>query len=205
MTHERTHARNAIAHELANLMTAIAGLTEFLGARIESGSPLRRDWELLQLAAQRAVALQSRWVDLNAVHAAELPGCDLGATLLEWQSTLRDVVGPAIDLRLTLRPSSATSVAAERSRVAQVLLGLAAHVRACLPDGGALHIEVASDEGSGHASLLVRGSAARVVAADGLALAEASRVARALGGVILPIDSANTAGPAFEVWLRRNP
>jgi len=194
--------RIAIAHELANLMTTIAGFTEFLGTGIEAKSPLRRDWESLRAAAHRACTLQSRIVGL--LREPPAGACDVGATLDEWEPILRQLLGRSIGLRLTLPRGE--SVATQPTHLAQLVLNLAAQVRDCMPRGGAVHIDpllAESEDRPGFSRFVVRGTGDYVVAAPDLALRAADRIATEVGGIILP-TIATTADVAFEVRLPRS-
>jgi PAS domain S-box-containing protein len=129
-----------IAHDFNNLLTTIVGNVAF--ARLEiDGGPGAAELDEIEACSERAARLTARLLAYARRQTLRTALLDLGEMVESASPALRDLLGREIELRLLigrgLRP-----VQADRERIEQALLDLAANARDAMPSGGRLSIEV---------------------------------------------------------------
>ncbi len=155
-----------IAHEMNNVLTAIAGYNELILSRMSESNPLRRDALEIEKAVERAgeltrqlVAVAQRQVDVASVFEVDVLVAGL-------EARLRQVAGAGIDLVVTPR-AGATSVRASADQLERALLLLVESASAAMGGAGFLRIETRVVElKAGEESGLPPGSYACISVAD---------------------------------------
>lgn len=204
-----------VAHDLRNLVAAIAAHAELARMDLDAAHPARAELDALLLLAARARTLALGWLTGPAARptAAPAPLDDLVRAALP---VVRAAAGAAAHLDIDLAapgPVRADPVAIERILVnlvanAAAAAGAAGPVRiatAALPDGGG-SVTVA-DHGPGlpavaRAVLLGEGSAPADASGHGLGLATVRALAAAVGATIAVGE---TPGEGATIVLRLPP
>lgn len=128
-----------IAHDLNNMLTAIAGTASLARDTLEP------DCEALQLvteieeATERASALTSRLMIFSRRDDPKPRTVNLLSVCEDVLPLLRRLVGRMYDVRLSAS-SSVPDVVVDPRRVEQVLLNLVTNARDAMPDGGTIEI-----------------------------------------------------------------
>ncbi len=221
---ERAEPARFIAHDINNLLTAIACGAELILARGADPATLADAGEI-RAAAARGTALVQALLEREGAAAPPCP-IPLNRTLAGFAGLLRRFLGSRIRLELSLAEPE-IMVPIDPAGLERVLLNLAANARNAMPEGGTLRlrsramtraapdggtparrsarIEVA-DSGSGIApEILPRIFAPRVTTrggrgGHGLGLAAARAIIRRAGGWI-SVESTSGQGTSFSIDL----
>ncbi len=218
-----------VAHDINNLLTAIAGYGEFIASAHPESQTSQDAREILRACA-RAADLTRQLLSFGRKGPGKAELLDLNAAVAAVQKLLRRVLNANIALRLD---TSATPVWAliDPTALDQALLNLAVNARDAMPDGGTLTIRVdvadgtidsTQSEGGGVPGLYARlsvvdtgsGMSPEVKArlfepffttkpaghGTGLGLAIVRTVADGAGGHI-GVDSAPGRGTTFRLYL----
>jgi len=218
-----------VAHNFNNLLTVIAGFTELLMARHDSG-PDRNDLEEIRRAAGRGAVLTRQLLAFSRRQDAAPARLDINQTVHE----LRDLLGRVIreDIALDIGMASTPAwVLIDPHEMEQVLLNLVLNARDAMPAGGSIairisHVMLDADDAPAGASALTggyvcvsvkdtgTGIAPEVRAhlfepffttkgagkGTGMGLASVDGIVRQNRGAIT-IDSAPGAGSTFSVYF----
>ena len=131
-----------VAHDFNNILTAIAGYTDFMLSQLEPESPLHRDAEEIQRAIERATTLTRQLLAFSRRQVLQPAVLDPNSVVADIEKLLRRLIGE--DIELLIPPSSERGwVHADRGQLEQVLVNLAVNARDAMPDGGQLTIESA--------------------------------------------------------------
>ncbi len=134
-----------IAHDFNNLLMVIQGYGDLLAERLQTGDPLRRNAEQIQMAAQRATSLTQQLLAFSRKQMLAPKVLNIQTVVADMEKILRRLIGE--DIALTT--SSARDlwlVKADRSQIEQVVMNLAVNARDAMPGGGRLTIETANVE-----------------------------------------------------------
>jgi hypothetical protein len=134
-----------IAHDFNNLLTVILGRSHRLLERIEAGSRLRGDVELVAATAARAGALTQQLLAFSRKQVLQPRVLDLNAVVSGMASMLRRLIGEDVDLVTALTPALGP-VRADPAQIEQVIVNLAVNSRDAMADGGTLTIETADQQ-----------------------------------------------------------
>jgi hypothetical protein len=134
-----------IAHDFNNLLTVILGRTNTVLNRIEAGSRLRADVELVATTAARAGALTQQLLAFSRKQVLQPTVLDLNGVVGGMASMLRRLIGEDVTLVTTLEPELAP-VRADRAQIEQVIVNLAVNARDAMAEGGILTIETAETQ-----------------------------------------------------------
>jgi CheY-like chemotaxis protein len=137
-----------IAHDLNNLLTAIAGYSELILTRMSESNPLRRDAIEIENAVERASELTRR---LLAVARRRMPRAvvqDPNALLSSLEPHLREAAGDGVELVLSV-DARARKVRVGQGQLEEIVLLLVESARAAMGGEGRIQIETAPSEGAG--------------------------------------------------------
>jgi two-component system cell cycle sensor histidine kinase/response regulator CckA len=120
---------------------AIMGYTEMLASRTSATGEPCQEIEDIRDLCRDATALTQQLLTFGRRQARQLVVLDVNQLVADLDGRLRQVVGGAAALTVTLAPEPAL-VRADRRRLEQVFITLAARARNAMPSGGAVTIEV---------------------------------------------------------------
>jgi signal transduction histidine kinase len=133
----------AIAHDLNNLLTGIAGFAELGRGALPAEHAVQDDLEEIIKATSRAAALTSRLLTFAQKQAAAPHILDLNTLVLDMDKLLRRLIGAHITLITQPAPDPAW-VFADSGQVEQVLVNLVVNARDAMLDGGVVTIAIAN-------------------------------------------------------------
>jgi len=134
-----------IAHDLNNILTAILGYANFIGAAIPAGDPKREDLDEILKAGERAAVLTRQLLTFSRKQVVQFSGLNLDQVILETIKMLRRMIPEDVELRTMLK-SAPAAVLANQGQVAQLIMNLALNARDAMPDGGKLTFETVRRE-----------------------------------------------------------
>jgi PAS domain S-box-containing protein len=132
-----------VAHDFNNLLTVVTGYCDLLIRRLEETSPLRRDAEEIQKAADRAAGLTRQLLAFSRKQVLQPRILELNEVVEGMERMLRRLIGEDIDLR-TVFDRRLGHVKADQGQIEQVILNLVVNARDAMPFGGKLTIETAN-------------------------------------------------------------
>ena len=138
-----------VAHDFNNILTAILGYSDLLGASLSASNPLREEVEEIRKAAERAAALTRQLLAFGRRQVLILEVLDLNLLVREMERMLRRVIGEDIEIRTRYDPELGR-VRADRGQLEQVLINLIINARDAMPSGGTITIETGNAELDGH-------------------------------------------------------
>ena len=130
-----------VAHHFNNLLTVILGNLELLSPELPDG-PLYKQATLALRGAQRGSEITHRLLAFSRRQPLRPETLDLNAFVTGFADALRQAVGEAVALEMTLAPDIPL-VSVDRAQLEGALLELAANARDAMPNGGRMLIETA--------------------------------------------------------------
>jgi signal transduction histidine kinase/CheY-like chemotaxis protein len=134
-----------VAHDFNNILTVITGRSQLLLKELRVDDPLRRNVELIQKSADRAVALTRQLLAFSRKQV-------LQPTVLEFTDVVEGVapmlerlIGEHVEL-VVAKGSGVGRVKADRGQIEQVIINLVVNARDAMPAGGQITIETANTE-----------------------------------------------------------
>jgi signal transduction histidine kinase len=110
-----------------------------------SQSPLRRQADQINLAAERGKQLIGQLLNFSRRHPAQSKLISLSDLVEDMRDMLQRLLGEHVDL--LVRCSSATgAVQADPAQIEQVVMNLVLNARDAMPEGGKLRVEIAEVE-----------------------------------------------------------
>jgi PAS domain S-box-containing protein len=128
-----------IAHELNNLLTAIAGRGELLARSLEGEADLHGHAVEIQRAVHRA-GIVARELQAFGRRAPELREVDLNEVVEAALPMVRQIAGEAVSV-LVRKGAGLGKVFADPAEIEMALVGLAARAREAMPGGGIVSLE----------------------------------------------------------------
>jgi signal transduction histidine kinase/CheY-like chemotaxis protein len=128
-----------IIHEINNLLTLVGGYAELLGMGLSPDDPLHSCVQGIAHACRRGTSLTEQILVFCRPQTAQPRIFDLNQVVLQAGKMLRPVLGPNIELAVTVEPEPGF-VQAEASQLELALLNLAINARDAMPTGGTLSI-----------------------------------------------------------------
>jgi two-component system cell cycle sensor histidine kinase/response regulator CckA len=126
-----------VAHEVNNMMTVIAGFSEFLARSLPPADPRMTDVAEIRRAADRAAGITRQLLAYSRQQLLQPTALDLDALVRRMAPVLARLVGPAVTLEL--HPAGVPApVRADPAQLEQVLINLALNARDAMPEGGTL-------------------------------------------------------------------
>src|SRR4029450_11582254 len=129
-----------VAHDFNNILTAIAGYSEILQARLEQDPSLSAYATEIIRAAERASSLTRQLLAFSRKEMMDPRVMELNAVVSDMDRMLRRLIGGDIELVTMLHPNL-SRVRADPGQVEQILMNLVLNARDALPRGGRLVIE----------------------------------------------------------------
>ena len=129
-----------VAHDFNNILTAILGYSDLLGASLSATNPLREEVEGIRTAAQKASALTRQLLAFSRKQVFVVETVDLNGLVRDMEKMLRRVIGEDVQIRTSYAPGPAR-VRADRGQLEQVLVNLVINARDAMPAGGSIGIE----------------------------------------------------------------
>ena len=134
-----------VSHDFNNLLTAILIYGGLLSSHLPGESPLRRQVEHINVAAERGRSLVAQLVALGGRRAFEPTRLSLNEVVERMHDMLSRLVGEHVLLETSHEEGLAT-VWADRTQMEQVLVNLAVNARDAMPKGGVLRIATSNFE-----------------------------------------------------------
>jgi len=168
-----------VAHDLNDLLTAITGHTELLIASLDpSGTSIQDAYEIRR-AALSAARLTKPLRTLSGGHRAPTDVIDVNAVTARTATSLQRMLGPKIDVTLTLG-NGIKRIKVGAGHLEEIVLNLCLHARDAMPNGGHLAVATTMHTHDGRdAASGVPGEYVRIVVADtggGMSAAAQSRL-----------------------------
>ncbi len=132
-----------VAHDFNNILTAIMGYGSLALHRLPPDSPVKRDLEQIQLAAERAANLTRQLLAFARKDIVQLRVINLDDLILNLDKMLRRLIGADIELIMLPGPEPGL-VKIDPGQMEQILVNLAVNARDAMPNGGILTIETAN-------------------------------------------------------------
>jgi signal transduction histidine kinase len=133
-----------VAHDFNNLMTAVIGYADLIGATLEADDPRRADLAEIERAASRAGELTQQLLAFARQRVIEPRIVDIGLLVENFSRLLAPLLGPNITLLVRSEPEL-RKVKLDPTQFEQVLMNLAVNARDAMPGGGRLVVETAND------------------------------------------------------------
>jgi PAS domain S-box-containing protein len=129
-----------LAHDFNNLLTAMLGSLELLGDVCPPSAS--EDLETIRHGANRARELTAQLLAFARKQAISLEVVDVGALVQKVERLLQRLVGPSVELTISVQQGA--RVRADAAQLEQVLVNLVANARDAMPDGGRIDVRVAT-------------------------------------------------------------
>jgi PAS domain S-box-containing protein len=129
----------SIAHDFNNLLTAIHGFAEITAATLGPDHAAAPDILQIRNASDRAAELTARLLAFSRQTQPTSSISDLNPIVAGMGPILSRLLGPTVDLRISLDPE-AGSVRIDRAQLEQAVLNLAVNARDAMPGGGTIRI-----------------------------------------------------------------
>ncbi|HUI85286.1 MAG TPA: ATP-binding protein [Candidatus Binatia bacterium] len=133
----------SVSHDFNNLLTAILIYTGLLLHQLPPESPLRRQAEHVNLAAERGRALVSQLTALGVQRSCQPALLSLNEVVESMRDMLTRLLGENSSLETSYGERLA-SVWADRTQMERMLVNLVVNARDAMPDGGVLRIATAN-------------------------------------------------------------
>ena len=132
-----------LAHKLNNLMTIIISNSNFLMEELGPENPLRKDVETIKQAGLRGSDLIRHMTILSQKKAPQPQAVDLNLLIQDLGQTLRQIMGSAVDLKISLDPDLQKAMI-DPSQIEDAIMSIAMNAKDAMPEGGSLTIETAN-------------------------------------------------------------
>lgn len=128
-----------VAHDFNNILTAIQGYVYLLESPLVPDARERRYTEQIRLAVDRAARLTTQLLLFSRNEPSDLKPRNLNAIVEGMKKMLDRVIGERITIRLTLQ-EALPDIAADITKVEQVVMNLIINARDAMPNGGSIDI-----------------------------------------------------------------
>lgn len=128
-----------VAHDLANLITLIAGYSELALGRMPPGDPNRPELQEIRKAARRGAETTAQILDFARKETPSARRIQLNRLAEEMIALLRPLIGEHIRLETSLDPDLG-EVHADFAQMTRVLMNLVLNARDAMPRGGTIFI-----------------------------------------------------------------
>lgn len=131
-----------VAHDFNNLLTIVSGYSESIVEQAEPNSVVREDAVEISNAAERASVITNQLLAFSRSQILELGPLDLSSLLRGFETTLRTIVPPTVELRLQA-PDALWHVSADTSQLERVLMNVVINACDAMEEGGRLDVSLA--------------------------------------------------------------
>ena len=132
-----------VAHDFNNLLTVINGYSARTIQKLATDSPLRRNTEEIQKAADRAASLTGQLLAFSRKQVLQPKVINLKEVVSGMDKMLRRLIGENIEL-LTLLDEDLGNIKADPGQIEQVVLNMAINARDAMQNGGKLTIRTSN-------------------------------------------------------------
>ncbi|HEY2517024.1 MAG TPA: ATP-binding protein [Polyangiaceae bacterium] len=129
----------SVAHDFNNMLTVVQACVGLLERRLPDDHPGRAEVAEIRLATERAASLARQLLAFARRRNIEPRLVHLHETLTRIEPIVKRVVGPAIEVELSLSASS-DLIRGDVAQIEQAVVNLAANARDAMPGGGKLGI-----------------------------------------------------------------
>jgi len=129
-----------VAHDFGNLLTVIMGNVGVLRGKLEGQPKLEESLDMIEQAAQDAMALAKSMLTFSRRLPLEKKSIDLEAQFPKWIHLCRRLVPPNVQVTEHIDATAGFMVYADATQLQQVLLNLVINARDAMPHGGRLNI-----------------------------------------------------------------
>jgi two-component system, cell cycle sensor histidine kinase and response regulator CckA len=168
-----------VAHDVTDLLTAIAGHAELLIASLDPSGTSIQDAHEIRRAALSAAQLIKPLRTLAGEHHVSTDVIDVNAVTSRTATSLKQMLGPKIEVTLAL-DNDIKRIRIGATHLEEIVLNLCIHARDAMPNGGHLTVATTMHTHDGRdAASGVRGEYVRMVVADtggGMSAAEQSHL-----------------------------
>jgi PAS domain S-box-containing protein len=130
-----------VAHDFNNLLTPIVGYSDILDRYLPDDDNRKKYVRDISLAATRAKDVVQRLLAFSRKQMLEVKTVDMGKTVRQFSSILRQTIRENIDIRID-GPPEPCLIKADSVQIEQVLLNLSINAQDAMPDGGCLSIGI---------------------------------------------------------------
>jgi signal transduction histidine kinase/CheY-like chemotaxis protein len=166
-----------VAHSFNNLLLVIQGHAHVLLNSLGSSDGLQRHPKEILKASESAASLTRQLLAFSRKQILQPKVLDLNALISQTTELLPSLLGPDIELELSLDPALGR-VRADPGQVEQVIMNLVVNARDAMPEGGKLKIETANTQSywsSVHPERAGQAGVMLAVSDDGCGMDEATR------------------------------
>jgi signal transduction histidine kinase/CheY-like chemotaxis protein len=128
-----------VAHDLNDLLTAIAGHTELLIVSLDPSGPSIQDAREIRRAALSAARLTKALRTLSRGHGASTEVIDVNEVIARAANSVQQLLGPNILVTLAL-DNEIKRIKIGASHLEEIVLNLGIHARDAMPNGGRLTV-----------------------------------------------------------------
>jgi len=134
-----------VAHDFNNILTAITNYADLGLLKLPAPSPLRRNFEEIIAAADRAALLTQQLLAFSRRQVLAPRVFDVNTVIAELSRTLQRLLGA--DIELSIRTGTGLArIKADPALIEQLIINLAASARDAMPQGGTIAIATANTE-----------------------------------------------------------
>jgi len=131
-----------IAHDISNLLHVISGFADGMRHQLHPEHHMQGDIAEIRKAVERGVRLTRQLMEFGLASGRQREPLQLSTVVDDMRKMLRQIVGPYVDVRLSL-DSALPMIEADRGQVEQVIMNLCINARDAMPAGGVLTIKTA--------------------------------------------------------------
>jgi CheY-like chemotaxis protein len=132
-----------VAHEFNSILTAIIGQSELLLEDLPAESSEAKGVTEISKAAIRAANLTRQLLAYGRKQLLEIRTLDLNSVVGDMESTLRHLLGHAVDLRIVLA-ATLKAVRTDAGQLEQVIMNMVLNAHEAMPNGGKVTLETAN-------------------------------------------------------------
>jgi PAS domain S-box-containing protein len=133
------HLASGVAHDLASFLTVILGRTSLLLDETDKADSRYSPLKSIEKAASECAQLTKQLLAIGRKQDLHPSAISLNTLVVDYESTIRDLIGPRVQLVIKLHPESG-SFSADRAQIQRVIANLVTNARDAMPDGGQLTI-----------------------------------------------------------------
>ena len=138
-----------VAHDVNNLLTAIAGYAELAAESLGNVHPAQESLEMVRRATAQAVGVTRSLLTFSRKVSTSKPPIELCDLVRETMRLLRRFFPGAIELEEEVPAATEIWIEGDRTQIQQVLMNLAINARDAMTSGGTLEVSLRKQEATG--------------------------------------------------------